>query len=223
MSPLTRMICLANSWKLHERCVAGIEINTEKWIRPVCDQEFPEDGRIPQRVRLVEGREPKLLDILAIPLAKTGNDFGFETENRSVIPGEWHLLGKAGAIDVLRYCSQEHYILHNDCKYVTIPDLQALPFHQRQTIQLVRVVEFSVKHRRSRKGVLQWLGTIQTVNGQILVDASITDPVFVHKLEAGQQPKKSCLVTVSLSIPWRPSNWEGGDPCWKLIAGVIDL
>lgn len=24
-------------------------------------------------------------------------------------------------------------------------------------------------------------------------------------------------------MPWRPADWEGGDPCWKLIAGVIEL
>jgi len=28
---------------------------------------------------------------------------------------------------------------------------------------------------------------------------------------------------VSLSMPWRPDDWEGDDPCWKLIAGVIEL
>jgi hypothetical protein len=24
-------------------------------------------------------------------------------------------------------------------------------------------------------------------------------------------------------MPWRPGDWEGDDPCWKLIAGVIEL
>ncbi len=29
---------------------------------------------------------------------------------------------------------------------------------------------------------------------------------------------------ISLSLPHRPSDdWEGDDPCWKLIAGVIEL
>jgi hypothetical protein len=54
-------------------------------------------------------------------------------------------------------------------------------------------------------------------------DVKITDLMFVKKLEAGHQPGKNCLVTVSLSIPWAPLNWEGEIPCWKLIAGVIEL
>lgn len=25
-------------------------------------------------------------------------------------------------------------------------------------------------------------------------------------------------------MPWRPADWRGGgDPCWKLIAGVVEL
>jgi hypothetical protein len=72
MSSLKRIVCLANSWKLEERCVAGIDLDTEKWIRPVCDSVYPENGKVPKSARLIEGREPELLDILEIPLAETG-------------------------------------------------------------------------------------------------------------------------------------------------------
>ena len=49
--------------------------------------------------------------------------------------------------------------------------------------------------------------------------AAITDPVFVTRLELGYRPGPDCLVTVSVGMPYPP----GGDRCWKLIAGVIDL
>mgnify|MGYP001478841279 CR=1 FL=1 len=46
----------------------------------------------------------------------------------------------------------------------------------------------------------------------------------MENLERGYHPDQHCLVTVSLSMPYRPSDWKGeGDPCWKLIAGVIEL
>lgn len=135
--PYRKIICLANSWKLEERCIAGIDIDTGKWIRPVCDTQYPEDGRVPRSVRLVQNREPELLDILEIPIAETGNDFGFECENRSVLPGQWNYLDKAKLADVLKYCGNFPYILHNSWKYVNPSFLQKLPFHQRHTIQLV--------------------------------------------------------------------------------------
>jgi len=222
MPPLKRIICLANSWKLEERCIAGIVIDSGKWIRPVCDSLYPEDGRVPRPIRLIGGREPELLDILEIPLADTGNDFGFECENLSILTGRWQCLGKVKPTDLLKYCSSFPYILHNSWKYVNPSYLQSLPFHQRRTLQLVQVVSFSVERRTNSKGNSEWRGTIQASNGQRLVGAKITDPVFVNKLETGHQPKNNCLITVSLGIPWAPPEWDGEDPCWKLIAGVIE-
>ena len=224
MSSLKRIICLANSEKLRERCIAGIDLDTGKWVRPVCDNLYPEDGRVPKLIRLVEGREPELLDILEVPISDSGNDFGFECENLSVLPGEWKCLGRVKQTDLLKYCGSFNQILHNSWKYVNPSYLQSLPFHQRLTLQLIRVISFSVERRMSSKGNTEWRGTLQAANGQNLRDAKITDPVFVEKLEAGYQPKNNCLVTVSLSMPYRPRpDWEGEVPCWKLISGVIEL
>jgi hypothetical protein len=223
MPSLKKIICLANSWKLNERCIAGIDLDTEKWIRPVCDSLYPEDGRIPKSTRLIGGREPDLLDILEIPLADTGNDFGFESENFSVLPGQWKCLDKAQTKNLLKYCSNLTHILHNSWKYVNPSYLQSLPFDLRCTLQLVQVVGFSVERKTNSKGNTEWRGTIRSANGHNLEGAKITDPVFVKKLDAGYQPPNNCLVTVSLSMPWAYKNWEGEIPCWKLIAGVIEI
>ncbi|HEY9694894.1 MAG TPA: DUF488 domain-containing protein [Oculatellaceae cyanobacterium] len=143
----------------------------------------------------------------------------FECENLSVLPGEWKCLDKVKPIDVIKYCNNYSYILHNSIKYVNPSFLQSLPFAQRCTLQLVHVTKFSV----NRTGTTGWQGTIETTNGRSLKAAKITDPVFVSKLEEGYQPVNDCLITVSLGIPWAPENWEGEEPCWKLIAGVIEF
>jgi serine/threonine protein kinase len=98
-----QIICLENSWKETERCISGIDIKTGKWVRPVCDDLYPEDGRVSREIRLIQGREPELLDILEIPLANTGKDFGFQSENISISSGKWKLLGKASPNDLLAY------------------------------------------------------------------------------------------------------------------------
>lgn len=220
MPSLTRMICLANSWKRGERCIAGITTIGGQWIRAVSD--LP-DGQVPKEMRLIGGTEPALLDILTIPLAKTGPDFGFESENRSILPGKWQRVGHISPAFLLKYCSNEEYILHNDLRYVEVPFMQSLPVAQRRTLQLVKVMEFSVRPLGVKyEGSQKWEGSIVTEKGQRLT-TSITDPVFVRKLDLGYRPKNPCLVTVSLSMPWRPADWEGEDPCWKLIAGVVEL
>ncbi|HEY9637522.1 MAG TPA: hypothetical protein V6D14_29265 [Coleofasciculaceae cyanobacterium] len=220
---MTQIICLANSWKLEERCIAGINANTGQWIRPVCSL-YPKDGRVPASVRLIEGREPALLDILEIPLEEDGADFGFESENLTIAAGKWQRVGQVQPTDVLQYCGNYPQILHNSSKYVTVPYLKSLPFQGRRTLQLVYATKLSVESMARTKGGMSWKGTLVTVTGQRLVNATITDPVFVERLESGYRPQNPCLVTVSLSMPHRPSNeWEGDDPCWKLIAGVIEL
>lgn len=222
MSSLKRIVCLANSWKLEERCIAGIDLESGKWVRPVCDGLYPGDGRVPESVRLIEGREPKLLDVLQIPLAETGSDFGFECENLSVLPGEWRFLGRLQSNQLINYCGNFSYILHNSSKYVNPSQLQSIPFHQRRTLQLVQAKSFSVK--KSSAGTTGWRGSLETITGQTLRDAKITDPVFSEALQAGHQPTGNYLVTVSLGMPWAPhKDWEGEAPCWKLIAGVIKI
>ena len=217
---MTRIICLANSWKRGDRCIAGINELQGKWVRPVSN--LP-DGRIPKTMLQINTLEPALLDVLEIPLAETGSDFGFACENLSVLPGEWRQVGKVPPAYLLKYCNSQEYILHNDLRYVTVEYMQSLPMCDRLTLQLVKAVRFTVNEPIKRpEGGNKWKGSIVTQHGQRLT-ATITDPVFLKNLELRYRPQKACLVTVSLSMPWRPDDWQGDDPCWKLIASVVEL
>lgn len=212
-----QIICLSNSKKLGERCIAGIDIHTGRWIRPVYDSE---DGSVPRATRLIEGKEPKLLDIIEIPLAVSGKDSDFVCENILIIPGQWKLRGKAYPTDVVKYCRNTTDILHNHSKYVKPSYLKTLPFSQRVSLQLVQTVGMTVV--KSGSG---WRGSLQTSNGK-LTDAPITDVVLLAKLDSGYQLNGPLLVTVSLGLPHIPEwfdAWEGEAPCWKLITGVIEM
>jgi hypothetical protein len=98
---MTQLICLANSWKRKGRCIAGIEPTTAQWIRPVSKLD---DGQIPVDAQLINGRDIELLDVVDIPLAEVGPDFGFENENRWILPGPWRRVGRVQPTDLLPYC-----------------------------------------------------------------------------------------------------------------------
>jgi hypothetical protein len=64
-----RIICLANSRKRTERCVAGIEILGSKrgpWVRPVTDRPNHEISK--KERQFSNGQEPRLLDIIDVPV-----------------------------------------------------------------------------------------------------------------------------------------------------------
>ena len=218
---MTQIICLANSWKRGERCIAGIDLKTRNWIRPVYDRI--KDGCIPRNVRSLNGREPQILDVIDIPLDRNYFPSGFASENRKIAPGTWKKIGIVKP-DRLIKCSNFRFpILHNSERYVTVPFLKSLPFSQRRTLQLIYTSKLEITQFKS-DGRSKWKGTLIDRFGYKLENASITDPEFVKRLESGERPQNPSLITVSLSLPFRPhKNWLGGDPCWKLIAGVIEL
>lgn len=215
---MVKIICLANSKKNGDRCIAGIDIETGRWVRPIYTSSTnPNDGRIPKKIRLINGKEAKLLDVIDIPLDKTGEDFGFESENLNILPGQWKKIREVSPSELSKFLDNKS-ILHNCNKYITVPFLQSLPFEQRKTIQLVYTQKLQITGSNDN-----WKGSIENDVNSKLKEASITDQEFINKLNSGYNLQNPCLVTVSLGMPWKPRNWEGEDPCWKLIAGVIEL
>ncbi|MHC4691601.1 MAG: dual OB domain-containing protein [Planctomycetota bacterium] len=218
---ITRIVVLANSWKHHDWCLAGIDLDTGRWVRPVTDLD---DGRVPVKSMKLGGYFPQLLDVLEIPLDSTGPDFGFESENRTILPGRWYLCDRMTPEDIEKYAKRPYYVLHNRRKYVTTTELRQKPFEKRVTLQLIRVDNFKVRDAR-RKPVDKpnWNGTI--LSGRRKLEVKITDPVFFERLNSGHKPSPSCFLTMSLGMPYKPPDWdEGEEPVyWKLITGVIEL
>jgi len=218
---LTRLVVLANSWKHHDYCLAGVDLATGRWVRPVTALE---DGRVRRRDMKLGGHFPRLLDVLDVPLDETGPDFGFESENRTILPGRWHRRGRWNPEKLLQYVERPRHVLHNHKKYVTPTELQAKPFQDRVTLQLIRVDRFEVRDfRKQPDDKPSWKGSI--TSGRRKLDLSITDPAFAEKLNSGYEPAGPCLLTMSLGMPYKPPFWREDEElaCWKLIAGVIEL
>jgi hypothetical protein len=212
-----RIVVLANSWKRLDYCLAGIDLDSGKWVRPVTRLD---DGRVPADAMRLWGRTPALLDLLEIPLDATGPDFGFESENRWLLPGRWRHLGTTTPESIAGFAVQPEFILHNRGRSVSPDVIAAKPAAQRITLQLIRVDDFTVRDNTRDSDYLgkrRWVGRVRYKGTEI--ETNITDPVYHVKLGNGHQPASSCLLTMSLSMPWP----KEAPKCWKLIAGVIEL
>ncbi len=218
---MTRLVVLANSWKHSDWCLAGIALDHSAWVRPVTGLK---DGRVPRTAMKLDGYFPALLDIIALPLAATGPDYGFEKENRTILPGPWAHHGRMTPRALQPYTTPARNVLHNNGKYVLLSELQQKPVAEQVSLQLVHVTDFKARSSISQvTGAPIWQGVFTSGAHELAV--KITDPMFVGKLNAGHQPAPECLLTMSLSMPYTPPNWDDalGPACWKLIAGVIEL
>lgn len=86
-----RIVCLANSWKNGGRCVAGIDLDTGEWIRPV----NPGGDKLHKsQIENQYGDQPRVLDIINIPL-RTKAPLYYQPENYTIDPNQqWQQVGQ---------------------------------------------------------------------------------------------------------------------------------
>ncbi len=218
---MTRLVVLANSWKHSDWCLAGIDLATGAWVRPVTGLK---DGRIPKAAMHLDGYFPQLLDVIELPLAETGPDYGFEKENKTLLTGKWRRHEKMPPEALIPYAKRHSMVLHTAGNCVPLKVLKEKPAAERHSLELIHTTTFRVRNARKRdSGEPTWQGILRLDGGDLAI--RITDPVFVGKLNAGYAPKANCLLTLSLSMPYKPPDRGDGceEACWKLIAGVIEL
>lgn len=206
------VICLANSYKHHDRCIAGIESTSGQWVRPVSDCE---DGRIPKNDRFINVEKITLLDRVDIPINNRQKQ-GHEIENFRYTRGSWRITGKSHVSDLLRYCESD--LLYPNYK-------QAIPYtylKQNAPVRSLQLIE--VKSLICLKNHWdKWKAVILDEQYQLMdVELSITDPMILSKLEQGESISAHALLCLSLGQPWQKT---ANDEllCYRLIAGVIEL
>ncbi|MFF9673891.1 hypothetical protein ACF1GS_19715 [Streptomyces eurythermus] len=95
-----QLICLANSRKHRGRCIAGIDIKSNTWIRPISSRpghEVSESERTYQN-----GAEPRMLDVISMQLLRPRQS-GYQRENWILDSSvRWTKLGQIGWADLYR-------------------------------------------------------------------------------------------------------------------------
>ena len=103
MQDVKRIVCLANSRKLHGRCVAGrewIDGRAGRWIRPVSAREHQEVSEYERQYE--DGSDPRVLDIMDVPLLEPSPGPASGTRVRKLVARPRVLLGEGGQAVVVR-------------------------------------------------------------------------------------------------------------------------
>lgn len=215
-----RIVCLANSRKLTGRCIAGKELGTGRWVRPVSDREHEE---VSERERQYEsGRDPALLDVIDVPLLRAKPN-RHQPENWLLHPDYyWVHMGRVGPNDLERLCDRPRVLWVNGVSTVDGLNDRVRVDDERlgsDSLQLIKIDSLLVhvlapgaafgSRRRKVKGELEYEG--------VRYRLTITDPTIEREYLAkpdGRYAIGPCFLTVSLGEPF-----EGY--CYKLIAAVI--
>jgi len=214
---MARIICLANSVRPGGSCMAGIDLQTGKWVRPVPDTR---NRAITASMMLTEGKTlPEILDVLEIPLEDFGPDDGCQPENRLLKLGKWKKVGRITAKDLLQYCEDDTVILHNHTDHVVPGFFGETPKNKWKSLQLVRnsEVQFISAYKEG-----QWRASFKDGCGHTL-NLKLTDPVVSQRLRRGDGISRDCMLVISLTTPWKPQGEDRPELCYKLVAGVVEL
>ena len=217
MSSIVDLIVLASSAKNSERCVAGIDVRTGEWVRPVGSTGH---GEVPFALRNIKGQEPEIFDIVRMELEKTGETHGFQMENRAIVKGPWERVGRASSSDVLPYCCNADFVFYDDDASVRHADLRD-DVNRNSSLQLWEVHDFTSVEDHNFQGAKRWKGSFSIPSGQ-RYSMVIKDLDFEERLNQGHRYSHHCLLLLSLGAPFL-SRFRSEPYCWKLIATVIEL
>ena len=223
MPSTKRLVCLANSRKLHDRCVAGKEWNgTEagNWVRPISARE---GGAVSERERRYEdGSDPQLLDVMDVPVLQPRSE-DYQTENWLLDPmRRWKKADRLSPADLpaltdpvapLWIDGHSTYNGLND----KIPIATTGPV--RESLRLLRVDRLRLEVCRPGEA---FGNDKRRVQGRFRhADRKyalwVTDPDYERTYLAkpdGTYDLGGCYVTVSLGEPYQ-------DAYYKLIAAII--
>lgn len=218
MAESKEILCLANSIKHLERCVAGIEVidpQTLRWVRPVSSR--PGHGVSLCERRLQDGSEPQVLDVVAVNVIGP-KPHGFQRENWLLDDRvEWRKTDRVGW-DVLKVLEERPKALWlNGCSSSSGQNDRVEEGHAaglESSLALIRVDSVTIRIQAEYgKRVVRAFFEYSSVAYALRV----TDPVYRQAFLAeadGHYDRGEAFLTVSLSEPFNGY-------AYKLIAAII--
>jgi hypothetical protein len=221
MSFCKQIVCLANSRKLSERCIAGLEIergNVGGWIRPVSKRQSKAISCSDQKFE--DGSEPQLLDILKIHMLEQ-RPHACQTENHLIDDQYyWTKMGEFPKHQLLQFCGAPNPLWVNGFhSYNGIND--RIPEEQANSLPtslvlvepqcLILVVGTGITKPQVRAEFC-----LAGQNYNLVVTDPIFEQHFIASGEGRYSYKSPAVACISIGEPFCGYRY-------KLIASIIDI
>jgi hypothetical protein len=209
------ILCLANSTKENARCIAGIDLATRRFVRPVAvgGQAIPND------CAQVEGAAVKPLDVIRIPFVRGDAVVPYQAENRYRTQ-DWKRVDRWKPSEVRRLCESDDRLLGTTDSDAIPERFFKLQRHGRscwKSLQLIHAPKVKFEQADDK-----WMGRFRASTGRDY-ELRVTDEGFTDSLT--NTVEGPCVLLLSLTRPWKHylSPKDKPKKCYKLIAGVVPL
>jgi len=208
------IVCLANSRKFGGRCIAGKDIYTGEWIRPVSKDRSGE--LFSCNYKLSNGDNPKLMDILQIGLERK-NPKPHQPENYQISQERWK---KIGTIDNLEeFCDYPETLWDIGDQKDRIPSSYMERNRLDNSLYLIQPESIAIdwdKDEQKARADFDY--------NNVSYDLSITDPNIISEFEDDESnlyvlDPNDIYLCLSIGEPFHMC---GGD-CFKLVAAVFGI
>lgn len=224
--PSVDLLVLASSRKGGGRCIAGCDLNTGSWVRPISDAH---EGTVLLEHCAIDGEWPQVYDVVRLEISEP-RPSPWQPENWGIAPSAWQILERLDpssiADELQSLVNEDVRILDGSGRKISSQALTAEPIHASLT--LVRPTALRWRIERTPWGTRQQKANFE-VDGSSWFDLQVTDPHIEERLATlpeGSHPRSAVgiddasdvLLTLSLSEPYE----RNGD-CYKLVAAVLEL
>jgi hypothetical protein len=223
---LDQILCLANSYKHGNRCVAGICLATKQWVRLVGHQ-VPGCLTI-KEASYSDGREAALLDVFEAELGFSCSS-NCHPEDVLVSDKTWRPIRcfdqPQDALFLAAFLSRRPVVLQGYGDRVTAHRVEETPMDRSLELIEPEDLWWWIREENGKRKHHAIFRVSQT--SRIRYDLSVTDPVWLKKLQSmplGIYPHtyfcggkfQKTFLTISLSEPFNGF-------LYKLVAGVVCL
>lgn len=210
------LVILAKSAKYGNYCVAGIELSTNKWIRPISHDKTIEDAVTAAELTYADNSEAQILDVVEIDFEDTAVGNAIQPENL-YFSGKWQKLGHWNLADVEKFCGVDNVdvIFYDTSRRLELATIDL--FDRKKSLLLLPIENISIV-TEIRDNAKKFHANFN-YGGVSYERFGVGDIALREKFADRECGKffvaEKAVATFSLTNPFRDNR------CYKIIAGLL--
>lgn len=134
-----KIILLTKSRKFNNYCIAGIDCDTQQWVRLISNDSSIHNAVEPKDIQYEDGEEAKVLDIVKVEYI--GEEINYYQPENILFDDEFYWLKTGEAtvenLESINNSDKDRYIFYNNAKKVSKEHIEDIEINKRYSLKLI--------------------------------------------------------------------------------------